>query len=136
MKKIMTMIAALIFCVAALAQGGPEKLVTWSSHIEKADAENVYRVIFTGKIADGYHTYTLTDEFSATELMDAEVTGGELVGGPYELSTPTEEVDEFGDMAKHYYNEIIIAQDVKLNDAVATFTGTVAAVAELKCRSV
>ena len=125
MKKIMTMIAALIFCVAALAQGGPEKLVTWSSHIEKADAENVYRVIFTGKIADGYHTYTLTDEFSATELMDAEVTGGELVGGPYELSTPTEEVDEFGDMAKHYYNEIIIAQDVKLNDAVATFTGTV-----------
>ena len=121
----MTMIAALIFCVAALAQGGPEKLVTWSSHIEKADAENVYRVIFTGKIADGYHTYTLTDEFSATELMDAEVTGGELVGGPYELSTPTEEVDEFGDMAKHYYNEIIIAQDVKLNDAVATFTGTV-----------
>ena len=125
MKKIMTMIAALIFCVAALAQGGPEKLVTWSSHIEKADAENVYRVIFTGKIADGYHTYTLTDEFSATELMDAEVTGGELIGGPYELSTPTEEVDEFGDMAKHYYNEIIIAQDVKLNDAVATFTGTV-----------
>ena len=124
MKKIMTMLATLVFCVAALAQGAPEKLVTWSSHIEKADAENVYRVVFTGKIAEGYHTYTLTDEFSATELMDAEVAGGELVGGPYEISTPTEEVDEFGDMAKHYYNEIIIGQDVKLNDAVGTFTGT------------
>ena len=118
------MLATLVFCVAALAQGAPEKLVTWSSHIEKADAENVYRVVFTGKIAEGYHTYTLTDEFSATELMDAEVAGGELVGGPYEISTPTEEVDEFGDMAKHYYNEIIIGQDVKLNDAVGTFTGT------------
>ena len=71
----MTMLAALLFCVAALAQIAPQKLVTWSSHVEKADAENVYRVVLTGKIAEGYHTYTLTDEFSATELMDAEVSG-------------------------------------------------------------
>ena len=124
MKKIMTMLAALLFCVAALAQGAPDKLVTWSSHVEKADAENVYRVVFTGKIAEGYHTYTLTDEFSATELMDAEVTGGQLVGGPYEISTPKEEVDEFGDMAKHYYDEIIIGQNVKLGGATADFKGT------------
>ena len=120
----MTMLAALAFCVAAFAQGAPQQLVTWSSHIEKADAEDVYRVIFTGKIADGYHTYTLTDEFSATEFMDVEVTGGELVGGPYEISTPTEEVDEFGDMAKHYYNEIIVAQDVKLTEATGKLAGT------------
>ena len=124
MKRIMTMLAALAFCVAAFAQGAPQQLVTWSSHIEKADAEDVYRVIFTGKIADGYHTYTLTDEFSATEFMDVEVTGGELVGGPYEISTPTEEVDEFGDMAKHYYNEIIVAQDVKLTEATGKLAGT------------
>ena len=124
MKKIMTMLAALLFCVAALAQGAPDKLVTWSSHVEKADAENVYRVVFTGKIAEGYHTYTLTDEFSATELMDAEVTGGQFVGGPYEISTPKEEVDEFGDMAKHYYDEIIIGQNVKLEGATADFKGT------------
>ena len=125
MKRIMTMLAALALCVAAFAQGAPQQLVTWSSHIEKADAEDVYRVIFTGKIADGYHTYTLTDDFSATEFMDVEMTGGELVGGPYEISTPTEEVDEFGDMAKHYYNEIIVAQDVKLTDATGKLAGTI-----------
>ena len=124
MKRIMTMLATLVFCVAAFAQGAPQQLVTWSSHIEKADAEDVYRVIFTGKIVEGYHTYTLTDEFSATEFMDVEVTGGELVGGPYEISTPIEEVDEFGDMAKHYYNEIIVAQDVKLTDATGKLAGT------------
>ena len=124
MKRIMTMLATLALCVAAFAQGAPQQLVTWSSHIEKADAEDVYRVIFTGKIADGYHTYTLTDEFSATEFMDVEVTGGELVGGPYEISTPTEELDEFGDMAKHYYNEIIVAQDVKLTEATGKLAGT------------
>ena len=121
MKKFMTMLAALLVSAAAFAQG---QLVTWSSHVEKGEGD-VYKVIFTGKVAEGYHTYTLTDEFSATELMDAAVKGGELVGGPYEVSTPVEETDEYGDLAKHYYNEIIIAQDVKVNDGNATFTGTI-----------
>ncbi len=120
MKKILTLLAAVLFSVAAFAQG---QLVTWSHHVEMAD-DNTYRVIFTGKIAEGYHTYTLTDEFSATEIMDPAVDGGELVGGPYEISTPTEETDEFGDPAKHYYNEIIIAQNVK-TDGSAAFTGTI-----------
>ncbi len=114
------MLAAVLFSVAAFAQS---QLVTWSSHVEKAD-DDTYRVIFTGKIADGYHTYTLTDEFSATEIMDAAVEGGELVGAPYEISTPVDELDEFGDPAKHYYNEIIIAQNVK-TEGSAVFSGTI-----------
>ena len=121
MKRILTMLAAIFVCAAAFAQG---QLVTWSSHLEKAE-DGTYRVIFTGKIAEGYHTYTLTDEFSATEIMDAEIQGGELIGDPYELSTPVEETDEFGDPARHYYNEIIIAQNVKANDGKAVYTGTI-----------
>ena len=121
MKKIMTMLAAILVSAAAFAQS---QLVTWSSHVEKSEGD-IYKVIFTGKVADGYHTYTLTDEFSATEIMDAAVEGGELVGGPYEISTPTEETDEFGDPAKHYYNEIIIAQDVKVTGSNAKYTGTI-----------
>ncbi len=115
------MLAALLLCAAAFAQG---QLVTWTSQVEKADGD-VYKVIFTGKIAEGYHTYTLTDEFSATEIMDAAVEGGELAGAPYELSTPTEETDEFGDPAKHYYNEIIIAQDIKAVSGNAVYKGTI-----------
>ena len=125
MKRLLTIIASLAICVASFAQMAPAQLVTWTSHVEEAGEEDVYRVIFTGKIAEGYHTYTLTDEFSATELMDAAVEGGELVGEPYEISTPTEETDEFGDPAKHYYNEIIIAQNVKLTADKAAFTGTI-----------
>ena len=121
MKRIMTMLAAILVCAAAFAQG---QLVTWSSHVEKSESD-VYKVIFTGKIAEGYHTYTLTDEFSATEIMDAAVNGGELVGSPYEISTPIEETDEFGDPAKHYYNEIIIAQDVKVGGDNTVYTGTI-----------
>ena len=121
MKRILTMLAAIFVCAAAFAQG---QLVTWSSHLEKAE-DGTYRVIFTGKIAEGYHTYTLTDEFSATEIMDAEIQGGELIGDPYEISTPVEETDEFGDPARHYYNEIIIAQNVKVDAAEAVYSGTI-----------
>ena len=123
MKRFIAIIAAALLGLAAFAQNDAQ-LITWSHHTE-LEGDNVYRVIFTGKIAPGYHTYTLTDEFSATEFMDVEVKGGELVGGPYEISTPKEETDEFGEPAKHYYNEIIIAQNVKLTEAVATFTGTI-----------
>ena len=115
------MLAALLIGAAAFAQG---QLVTWSSHVEKVDGDT-YKVVFTGKVAEGYHTYTLADEFSATEIMDAVVTGGELAGQPYELSTPTEELDEFGDKALHYYNEIVIAQDVKVTDSPTIYTGTI-----------
>ena len=121
MKKFITLLAASLFSLAAFAQG---QLVTWSSHVESGD-DNTATVVFTGKIADGYHTYTLTDEFSATEFQDIAITGGELVGEPYELSTPVEEVDEFGDPAKHYYNEIVIAQDIKVTSAKAVLTGTI-----------
>ena len=117
--------AALLVGAAAFAQIAPAQLVTWTSHIEAANQADTYRVIFTGKIAEGYHTYTLTDEFSATELMDVTVNNCELVGAAYEISTPVEEKDEYGDLAKHYYNEIIIAQDVKVTGAGATFSGTI-----------
>ena len=124
MKRIIAIIAVTLFCVAAFGQN-EEQLIRWSSHLEKTSAKETFRVVFTGKIAPGYHTYTLTDEFSATEIMDAAVKGGELDGSPYEISTPKEETDEFGELAKHYYDEIIIAQDIKLTDDNAIYSGTI-----------
>ena len=76
-------------------------------------------------MADGYHTYTLTDEFSATEFLDVSIEGGELIGTPYEISTPVEEIDEYGDKAKHYYNEIILAQNIKLDSNHAVYSGSI-----------
>ena len=124
MKKILILIAVAFFNATAFALDDAQ-LITWSSFVEKLDEDNLYKVVFEGKIAQGYHTYTLTDEFSATEFMDVVVNGGELVGDPYELGTPKEETDEFGDLARHYYDEIKLAQNIKLNDAAARFTGTI-----------
>ena len=93
MKKILILIAVAFFNATAFALDEAQ-LITWSSFVEKLDEDNLYRVVFEGEIANGYHTYTLTDEFSATEFMDVVVKGGELAGTPYELGTPKEEKDE------------------------------------------
>ena len=119
------MLATLLMGVAAFAQIGNDVLVKWTSHIEKADGDNEYRVIFTGKIAEGYHTYTLTDEFSATEFMDVETTDCELSGAPYEISVPKEVTDEYGDAAKHYYDEIVIAQNITVTGPAPVFKGSI-----------
>ncbi len=124
MKRFLTMLAAALISVAAFAQLAPSQVITWTPSVQALDGD-VYRVVFTGKVAAGYHTYTLTDEFSATDIMDIVVEGGELIGKPYELSTPKEELDETGNPAKHYYDEIIIAQDVKVASGTAVFTGTI-----------
>ena len=121
MKRTLIIIAAVLLGFTAFAQG---QLVTWSSQVEQVEGDT-YRVVFTGKVAAGYHTYTLTDEFSATEVLDAVVSGGELSGAPYELGTPVEEVDEFGDLVKHYKDEIVIAQDIKVTEKTAVYTGTI-----------
>ena len=121
MKKLITLLAAVIFSFAAFAQ---DQLVTWSSHVENV-GDDTYRVVFTGKVASGYHTYTLTDEFSATEIMDAVVDGGKLVGEPYEIGEPVEELDEFGEMARHYYDKIVIAQNIKTDGESAVYTGAI-----------
>ena len=124
MKRFLTMLAAALISVAAFAQLAPSQVITWTPSVQALDGD-VYRVVFTGKVAAGYHTYTLTDEFSATDIIDIVVEGGELIGKPYELSTPKEELDETGNPAKHYYDDIIIAQDVKVASGTAVFTGTI-----------
>ena len=119
MKRLFSILAAITLSIAAFAQNDK---ITWTHHAELQDG-NEYRVIFTGTIAPDYHTYTLTDEFSPTEFWDMTVTGGELVGKPYEINKPTEEMED-GELVKHYYNEIILAQNVKLTDPTASITGT------------
>ena len=124
MKRIITLLTAVLIGLSAFAQLTPSQLVAWTAEVENVDGD-ICRVVVTGKVASGYHTYTLTDEFSATEILDAAVEGGELSGAPYELGTPIEEVDEFGDLVKHYKDEIIIAQDIKVTEKTAVYTGTI-----------
>lgn len=115
------MLAALVSSVASFAFPG-DQIVSWKHSAEHKDGD-IYRVIFTGKIQPGYHTYALDDPTAATSLDDLEVTGGELVGNPYQLNEPTAESDG----SRHYYTQIVLAQDIRLTLQEAVFTGTIQA---------
>ena len=113
-------LAALLMGAVSYAQPGLAEKINWkSSVVEKGDG--VYQVLFTGRIAAGYYTYALDDQYSATSINDLSITGGELVGVPYEVSEPKVEADG----AKHFYGSIVIAQDVKPTEEEANVSGVI-----------
>lgn len=123
--KTISLIAALFTGVATYAQpAGNSALVTWTSEVN-AKEEGVFQVLFTGKIASGYHTYSLTDEFSPTEILDATFTGCHASGNVYAIGTPVKEDDGFGGSMECFYNQIQIAQDVVMDQESGTFKGSI-----------
>lgn len=116
MKRIVLSIVAAFCAIAALAQ---TPTVKWSYTVEKA-TEDSYRVLFTASIARGFHSYSTKDEYSPTEILDAEVKGGELAGALQEIGTP-KDID--GSLA--YEGSMQIAQNIRLTSDRAVYSGTI-----------
>lgn len=116
MKRIVLSIVAALCTIAALAQ---TPTVKWSYTVEKA-TEDSYRVLFTANIARGFHSYSTKDEYSPTEILDAEVKGGELAGALQEIGTP-KDID--GSLA--YEGSMQIAQNIRLTSYTAVYSGTI-----------
>lgn len=128
MKKKLAFIATLLLSsVAISAQGlgaSDAKIVNWTESVEDT-GDGIVKVTWSGTVAEGYHTYTLTDEFSATEMMDVVLTSCEAVGDLYQVSTPVEEKDEFGDNCLLFYNEIVLAQEFRVTGSNPSVKGTI-----------
>lgn len=116
MKRFVLSIVAALCTIAALAQ---TPTVKWSYTVEKA-TEDSYRVLFTASIARGFHSYSTKDEYSPTEILDAEVKGGELAGALQEIGTP-KDID--GSLA--YEGSMQIAQNIRLTSDTAVYSGTI-----------
>lgn len=116
MKRIVLSIVAAFCAIAALAQ---TPTVKWSYTVEKV-TEDSYRVLFTASIARGFHSYSTKDEYSPTEILDAEVKGGELAGTLQEIGTP-KDID--GSLA--YEGSMQIAQNIRLTSDTAVYSGTI-----------
>lgn len=116
MKRIVLSIVAAFCAIAALAQ---TPTVKWSYTVEKA-TEDSFRVLFTASIARGFHSYSTKDEYSPTEILDAEVKGGELAGALQEIGTP-KDID--GSLA--YEGSMQIAQNIRLTSDTAVYSGTI-----------
>lgn len=116
MKRFVLSIVAALCTIAALAQ---TPTVKWSYTVEKA-TEDSYRVLFTANIARGFHSYSTKDEYSPTEILDADVKGGSLIGALQEIGTP-KDID--GSLA--YEGSMQIAQNIRLTSDTAVYSGTI-----------
>ena len=110
MKYIRFIIVLTAFAAGTLLFGQgfqmPENTVTWKVSSEQVE-DSLYKVIFTGKIAEGWHTYGLESDLYPTGVEFGEASGYSLSGKPYEVSLST---DYEG--IKVFFNEIVIAQDI------------------------
>ena len=116
MKKILLTLIAALCAVSAFAQG---QIARWTYQVEKQSEDN-YRVVFSANIAKGYHSYSISDEMSPTEIFDAVVEGGELSGKVYELLSPKEH-----DGSLVFEGKVQIAQDIRLTADEALYSGTI-----------
>ncbi len=101
-------LASMLYCAVVYGQGFtmPETTVSWtvkSEHVE----DSLYRIVFTGKVADGWHTYGLESDLYPTAVEFGELQGYTLSGEPVELSESTDY-----DGMKVFFNEIVIGQDI------------------------
>ena len=119
MKRFLSGIALFLtgalFCLAQ----APEQTVHWKSEVKQVEGD-LYEVIFTGKIENGWHTYDLKNKYSATTVEFDSPTGYVLEGDPYELSEGTE-LD--GD--KVFFGEIKIGQKIRVSSDNPAIKGMV-----------
>ena len=106
-KKFIVLLLAFAGSISLLSAGN----VKWS--VEKAGAEgNVWTLLFTGKLDEGYHSYPLADEYSAPEIEFTSLENCELVGG---LADRSAAVSERGQMV--VYGKIVLEQKIRVADS-------------------
>ena len=113
-------LAALLIGAVSFAQPGLTEKISWNSSVTEK-GNGTYQIQFIGRIAAGHYTYSLDDQYSATAINDLTITGGEFIGTVYEVSEP--KIEEDG--SKHFYGNIVLAQDVKLTEEEAFVSGVI-----------
>lgn len=117
MNKILSLLAGCLIACSAFAQ---EEYVHWNHEIEKIE-NDLYKVTFTAKISEGYHSYSMEDEISATEFLDCSVEGGSLEGEVVEIGKPKLSSDG----SLYYEGKMQYSQLIRLNSDEAIYSGTI-----------
>ncbi|MGM9738368.1 MAG: protein-disulfide reductase DsbD family protein [Candidatus Cryptobacteroides sp.] len=112
-------VTALLGGALSVCAQEPESTVAWNISI-KDGGKGSYEVIFSGSIADGLHTYSVTDSTSPTEITFGDSGNITLDGGLYEPAAPKDE-----DGSKVFYKRIVIVQKVKAGQDTDTLKGEI-----------
>ena len=116
MKK--KLILALAACLLAVICPAQVSNIDWTWSVVKT-SEDACTVQFSGKIAPGFHTYSVKDEFSPTEFLDPVMKDAEFAGPLRELGTPSEL-----DGSLVFEGSITLEQDFLLTGPDASFSGS------------
>lgn len=119
--KGILILVAVAAGIAANGQGigtAPEETVTWKISSEQVK-DSLFRITFSGRIAEGWHTYTVDSELYPTAVEFTEVSGFELSGPLYEISEP---VDYEGDPV--FFNTVKLGQDIIVTGTEASVKGS------------
>ena len=124
MKNRIASLLFSLFCigVTAFAQS-PDETVRWSAEAVPA-GEGIYEIVFSGKPADGWHTYGTGSEYSAPSVTFENLGGCTLQGGLYDLSTP-----EMEDGDPVYHGAFKLGQKVEVPDGGALLSGYITYIA-------
>ena len=119
MKRIFSSAAVLVMGMTLSLAQAPEQTVRWKAEASQIEGD-LYEIVLTGKIEEGWHTYDLKSKYSATEIEFDSPDGYTLEGEPYELS---ESVELDGDNV--FFGEIKLGQKIRLSSKQATVKGMV-----------
>ena len=120
MRKFLVLILALV-SFTAMAQ---EQTVIWNSEV-KDNGNGNYTLVIKADIADGWHIYDSTHQFTPTTIQFILSDGVSLEGDLRALSTAKPVQDEFFGSYGEYEGEAVFEQDVKLNGEGATATAEI-----------
>ena len=112
------MAAALLWGATAFAQA-PEATVHWSAESRKT-GDDLYEIVLTGIPADGWHTYSTQNEFSATTLTLETLEGCSPEGGFRDITQP-----EILDGEPVFFTAFQLGQTLRINGRPAKAEGYV-----------
>ena len=102
----MMLCAVFVYSISSVAGN-----IHWTVSKEQISAETgIWRLTFTGKIDEGFHSYPLSDEFSGPAIEFSELSGCSLEGGLKDLSAAVKEGDYLV-----VNDAIVLTQDLRLD---------------------
>ena len=117
MKRILILCAFIISTIVCAAQNS---LINWTYEVQRIDSKNV-RVIFTGRMDFGYHSYSITPSNSQTDIISVKTKDCSLKGA---LREEGKFVEENGKLC--CYNEMKLIQDISVSGKHPSYSGTIA----------
>lgn len=119
--KLACLLAATLVSVTLSGQAmltAPDKTIEWTVTQENNDGKT--SIVFTGKIAEGWHTYDTDSEMYPCAVEFSELSGCSPAGSMYAIS---ESVEEDGEAV--FYDEVKFAIDMNVESPDAKAVGEI-----------